>query len=280
MKRLFTSLVLIGLLGMTVLSVAAANTPEVVTEDDVDRQVENTPPTNDWVLYTRTGTPPTAGEFIVGPDTPPLGVGSLQLTTVTGGEKVFLFNYDHVGTLLADINAMSYSTYRTSGNAQQVTALNIQIDYNGDAAGGFSTLVFEPVYNTDQGPVVSGEWQDWIASGTGVWWSTQPINGQCAGATASCDKTWDEIIANNPDATILGGFGVNQGSGNPALTASVDALSLGTTNGDSVTYDFEPYKVATTKDDCKHGGWQNVVRADGSAFKNQGDCIQYVNTGK
>lgn len=38
--------------------------------------------------------------------------------------------------------------------------------------------------------------------------------------------------------------------------------------------------VAKTKDDCKNGGWQNVFRADGSAFKNQGDCIQYVNTGK
>jgi hypothetical protein len=31
---------------------------------------------------------------------------------------------------------------------------------------------------------------------------------------------------------------------------------------------------------CKNGGWQDVTRADGSTFKNQGDCIQYVNTGK
>ena len=31
---------------------------------------------------------------------------------------------------------------------------------------------------------------------------------------------------------------------------------------------------------CKNDGWQNLVRADGTAFKNQGDCIQYVNTGK
>lgn len=34
------------------------------------------------------------------------------------------------------------------------------------------------------------------------------------------------------------------------------------------------------KDDCKDGGWKDLVRADGSTFKNQGDCIQYVNTGK
>ena len=38
--------------------------------------------------------------------------------------------------------------------------------------------------------------------------------------------------------------------------------------------------VATGKDECKNGGWADLTRADGSSFKNQGDCIQYVNTGK
>jgi len=31
---------------------------------------------------------------------------------------------------------------------------------------------------------------------------------------------------------------------------------------------------------CKNDGWQQLTRGDGSLFKNQGDCIQYVNTGK
>lgn len=31
---------------------------------------------------------------------------------------------------------------------------------------------------------------------------------------------------------------------------------------------------------CKNDGWQALTRADGSVFKNQGDCIKYVNTGK
>lgn len=34
------------------------------------------------------------------------------------------------------------------------------------------------------------------------------------------------------------------------------------------------------KDQCKGNGWQNLTRGDGSAFKNQGDCVQYANTGK
>ncbi|HEX8131302.1 MAG TPA: thrombospondin type 3 repeat-containing protein [Pyrinomonadaceae bacterium] len=283
---------------------------KVVLATDVTRQAENTPPTDNWVLYTRAGTPPTAGEFVVGPGDPALGDGSFQMTTATGAEKVFLFNYDHIGTKLADINTISYQTYRSAGSLQQVAALNMVIDFNGpNAAGGFATLVFEPVYNvTEQGAVVSGEWQDWIASGSGIWWSTRAINGQCAGATAACDKTWDEIKANNPDAVILEGFGFNQGSGNPGLVTAVDALTL-----NCVTYDFEPDSDSdgigdgydncplvanagqadtdgdgigdacdtstkpTSKDQCKNGGY---TRFNDPAFRNQGDCIQFVNTGK
>jgi hypothetical protein len=36
----------------------------------------------------------------------------------------------------------------------------------------------------------------------------------------------------------------------------------------------------TDADACKNGGWRGLRRSDGSSFKNQGDCIQYVNTGK
>jgi hypothetical protein len=38
--------------------------------------------------------------------------------------------------------------------------------------------------------------------------------------------------------------------------------------------------VPDASSQCKNNGWMTSVRADGSTFKNQGDCIQYVNTGK
>jgi hypothetical protein len=37
---------------------------------------------------------------------------------------------------------------------------------------------------------------------------------------------------------------------------------------------------AVTANQCKNGGWQTLQRQNGTTFKNQGDCIQYVNTGK
>src|SRR5207249_2330141 len=43
-----------------------------------------------------------------------------------------------------------------------------------------------------------------------------------------------------------------------------------------LSFDNQP----ASKDACKGGGWRTLRRADGSSFKNQGDCIQYVNTGK
>jgi hypothetical protein len=41
-----------------------------------------------------------------------------------------------------------------------------------------------------------------------------------------------------------------------------------------------PFPVASEKDQCKDGGWASIFRESGGVFKNQGDCIQYVNTGK
>ena len=63
------------------------------------------------------------------------------------------------------------------------------------------------------------------------------------------------------------------------MRAAYDLVEIAI-GGNTTLYDFEPYAVATSKDQCKDGGWQTVNRANGSSFKNQGDCIQYVNTGK
>nr|WP_280923980.1 T9SS type A sorting domain-containing protein [Aridibaculum aurantiacum] len=77
-------------------------------------------------------------------------------------------------------------------------------------------------------------WQSWDAydGGNARWWSSQNIPGVCR---SSCFVTWNHILANNPDAVILGGVGVNQGSGNPGLISAVDNFNF---NG--TTYNFEP----------------------------------------
>src|SRR3546814_5707692 len=176
------------LLGSRVLGAVAltgsaeAATTEVVTEGDGTRQVEDTPPTDDWVLYTRAGTPASAATFEADADAP-AGTGSLRLTTATSGEKVFLSSFAESGTALGDISSIGYATNRVAGNGQQVTGLNVVIDANGAEAGGFATLVYEHVYQTADGAVVTGTWQTWDAGGAARWSSNRTNSGgQCAGA--------------------------------------------------------------------------------------------------
>jgi len=277
-SRLFVIALIVAVVAMAAGTVGFAVDCEkaVVVEQDISRQPENTAPLKNWVLYTRNAG---NGAFRTGPGAPPSGVGSFELVTPTGNDKATLFNFDHVGTELADINKIGYATYRTSGaSPNQVPAINIQVDINGADPGGFTTLVFEPVYNTGQGAIQDGVWQTWDAyqGGQAIWWSSNPIP---SAPNRDTFVSWNTIVAANPNAVIIGGFGVNQGSGNPALTAAADILSIGS-NGDCITYDFEPFRVAATKDDCKNGGYNNVKDAQGNSFKNQGQCIQYVNTGK
>jgi hypothetical protein len=262
-----------GLALPVMATTASSTTTTVVTvgASNVATQAENTPPTKNWVLYTRNDG---AGQFRAGPGTPPIGHGSVELNTFLSTDKVQLFNYDWIGKPLSSIDAIGYATYRETGNAQQVAAINVEVDVNGTDPGGFTTLVFEPVYNTDQGPVASGQWQHWDAfnGGNAMWWSSRNIPGVCA---FDCYATWSQIVAAHPNAVIGGGFGLNQGSGNPALLTSADALSLGI-NGSTTTYNFDV--PPASKDDCKNGGWATFSIP--TTFRNQGACVSSMTPAK
>ena len=45
----------------------------------------------------------------------------------------------------------------------------------------------------------------------------------------------------------------------------------------SPAVEFTAFTVATTKDGCKKEGWRSLSRSDGSPFRNQGDCVSWVN---
>ena len=62
----------------------------------------------------------------------------------------------------------------------------------------------------------------------------------------------------------------------------IDGVTGGSTGsgGNPPPQQQPPSSNRFSKDACKNGGWQGLSRANGSGFKNQGDCIQYANTGK
>jgi len=190
--------------------------------------------------------------FVEGPAVPPLGTGSLEMGTTSGSDKAQLFNYDYIGTPLAEIGDISYATYRDSSStnsAVQYPAINLEVDYVGDGSS-YTTLVWEPVYPYGASNLAVDTWQTWdtfAPSQTGFgggWWSSRDIPGVCA---FNCFVDWQTILENNPNAKIKYGFGVNVGSGwVGAFTGAVDALSL-TVNGEKTVYDFEPVSSPTGK---------------------------------
>ena len=203
------------------------------------------------------------------------GTSSLEIGTLTGASKSQLAHPLATPVKLADLNELSYSTYRSSTSTSvpesQLPAINLVIDYNGpDQAGGFSTLVFEPVYQEGGAAAITEDtWQNWDATGDAIWWSTRSIPGA---ATQSTYVTLNAIKAANPDATISS-YIINQGSGNAGLYAAVDAFNF---NGTVYNFELKPFK-ATSKEQCKNDGWRNDFV---TVYKNQGDCVSSVASNK
>ena len=96
------------------------------------------------------------------------------------------------------------------------------------------------------------------------------------GTTSGSDANWAAFVAAHPTWRV-------------SSTASPDvpfviADDRGVWTASNVRFEATTAggggRPPSDKDKCKKGGWMDLTRADGSSFKNQGDCIQYVNTGK
>jgi hypothetical protein len=77
---------------------------------------------------------------------------------------------------------------------------------------------------------------------------------------------------------IISNVGMSTPDGQPIDSTGTDGEII-VTGGPSPTPTATPAPAApTSKDQCKNSGWQNFTFPH--PFKNQGDCIQFVNTGK
>ena len=208
--------------------------------------------------------------------TAPAGSGALQLTTdaTTTAKAQFLHASNKS---LADVTELSYYAKQNSALFPQGQASYQLPVYLGGGTTGFTTLVFEPYENTDQGAVVTGTWQKWDVD-AGQSWSSRSYSdgGTCtvtAGGGGAPFYTLAALKLACPNA-VVAGFGVNIGSNNPGYDVEADLVSF---NG--TAYDFEPTLSPTDKDSCKNGGWSSF---NTPSFKNQGDCVSYTqhNNGK
>jgi hypothetical protein len=119
------------------------------------------------------------------------------------------------------------------------------------------------------------------------WQST----GNLIGNNDPCRYDTSQLAVGTQCNTYLGTLALFGGSSIVGIQVVVDAgwnavasggdgeqtILVDNVNIDGTIYTFDQ---PITKDECKNGGWMDLTRADGTTFKNQGDCIQYVNTGK
>jgi hypothetical protein len=190
---------------------------------------------------TRTGGGVTLTSDFGGPEG--FGTGALALTTNDqNSAKAQLYNTAVGGTLLSDISTLSYNTYHSSNGAGFESgdpALQLVIDFNGDADGGFTTLTYEPYLN---GTVTPDVWQPWETD-EGQWYTSRDITCDAytlpssQGDPAKMD-TLAEIAAGCPDA-VVGALGVNIGTFNPGYIVATDGIHVVTSNLD-VAYNFQP----------------------------------------
>ena len=215
------------------------------------------------------------GAFEAGPGSPPLGDGSFAMRAFTADDKVTLVTGAWLGQPLADLTGLDYWTYRDGASTSPsyvAPSINIAIFTNIDGPGtGFATLVYEPLYAFGNDAINDDAWQWWdtFVPGqqgfAGGWWATRQVGSICQTA---CYTTFDDIVANAPDATILS-VGVNVGRGPASFIGATDGLSV-TYLGETTTFDFEP--LAEDKDGCKDGGWADF---HDQTFTNQGQCVSW-----
>jgi hypothetical protein len=277
-KRFLVLTLIAAIAGMTLAFVAMAASTIVVT------------PTNQQG-WTTADTRPGGDVNFVLDSTAPSGIGALQLTTDATTAAKAQYMHD-ANTPLANVTELSYYTRQVSGPPVADPSYQLPVCLGGLTSPqtptnplgctGFTTFVFEPYQNNGLGAplpvIVPNVWQQWDVD-AGQFWSSRTVNagGACVIAQGSGGPPFYSLATLKsmcPSAVVVG-FGVNVGTFNPLYDVYTDLVSFNNT-----AYDFEPYVVASSKDQCKNGGHTQVTRADGSSFKNQGDCMQYLNTGK
>lgn len=268
--RRFGPLVLMLMLATLLLKagpVLAASETVVVSPPDMQG----------WVFAQEIATG--SGELVNGPTGAPLGTGSAKLTVDATGRELLL-NPSYAGTRFADVTELKYSSYSEGTSPVLAPSLQFDVDYDlTDANGNWQgRLVFEPYMSYT---VVPQTWQTWDAL-AGKWWASGAPGNTVCPQHAPC--TWAQVLSAFPNAGVRTTAPATNvqfkvgGPWAPGYTGYVDALALGV-SGDTDVYDFEYYTHPATKDECKKGGWKefNPNRPEGP-FKNQGDCVSWVNT--
>ncbi len=162
-----------------------------------------------------------------------------------------------------------------SGLCYNGKAVNVTLDFSSLNVTLPNSVVYGVVYNTTHyGPSPIGEGAACYSTTAGC-----PYDGLNIGlspvVTVGTKPFFGTVYQNSPFAGNYCDSGLD-GTGTFRLDSQTNACWAGFIPAAR----FLAANPPLTKDDCKNGGWQTRTDGAGQPFPNQGQCIQYVNTGK
>ena len=195
-----------------------------------------------------------------------------------------------VGSLIGSATQTFVIPYRPSADPVNCTGTNAGKWFNGTTCyNGFATpITFNLGGITVPNQVIYGIAYNTSGYGTAPMGYLNPCNSPSAGCgydslnvglggttppSVGINPDSDDVYQNTQTASNycdggIGGLGTFRRDG-----------GAGCWTGYQPSVKFTAANAPTNANQCKNGGWQIRTRPDGSVFRNQGDCIQFVNTG-
>jgi hypothetical protein len=154
-------------------------------------------------------------------------------------------------------------------------AANITFDFSSLNVTLPNSVVYGIVYNTSHyGPNPIGDTMPCNSTTAGCFYDSLNI-ALAPVVTVGTKPFFNTVYQNSAIAAEYCDNGLD-GTG----TFRLDSASNACWVGEIPAARFNAATVPANSGACKNGGWQTLTRADGSSFKNQGDCVSYTNNGK
>lgn len=220
-----------------------------------------------WMFNRDAGT---ATPFEFNTDAASIGAGSLYVLPIGANASDKMIAENFINTPIADVNSISYdfqigpngddseehqfymNVYANFGESDDLKFYDCRYNVvpTVGSTAGFTTVTFDP---TQEYPVTKR--------------NSSPHD--CPAIPAKMDD-W------GPGSNIRV-FALNVGdtsTSDTGLDGYLDNVIVNLASG-VTTYDFDPAPTEPeTKDDCMNGGWEEF------GFKNQGQCVKFIETGK
>jgi hypothetical protein len=201
-----------------------------------------------------------------------------------------LFGHD---VSLGDISSISYWTKTGSNHTVSPQDWSLVIytkPYAGDKSSASwygERIGAEPYFSVNLNDPAN-TWNEWStnSSQNQLRFYESTAGAPNANFGTYTDPTWSTFLSDTPLSGVstysshdVQSLSLQTGSAwASGFTGQVDGLQITLNDGSVANVNFEPFSVATDKNACMQGGWQNLKDSSGNSFRNQGDCVSFVAT--